>query len=135
MKNIYDLAKEITSKHTKIHLCEIESSAYWDAAQARQICYYLIRNNTKKSLKEIGQNLGNKDHATVLYGVRTINNLCDIDKKLKYLVDTIEFEFKSKMNYSFIDETTKYNKLFDVIEKIRRLHEKYFWKKVSEIYK
>ena len=39
----------------------------------RQVAMYLIRELTPLSLDEIGSYLGNRDHSTVLYGIKTVN--------------------------------------------------------------
>lgn len=39
----------------------------------RQICMYLARRLTKRSLGEIGSNFGGRDHSTVIYAVRQIS--------------------------------------------------------------
>jgi hypothetical protein len=45
----------------------------------RQVGMWWLKNNTKKSLRLIGEVFG-LDHATALYAVKTINNLIDTDK-------------------------------------------------------
>lgn len=44
--------------------------------QGRQFFYYIMKHKTKKSLAKIGMEF-NQDHATVLHGVKTIQNLID----------------------------------------------------------
>ena len=46
----------------------------------RQVGMWWLKNNTKKSLRLIGEVFG-KDHATALHAIRTINNLIDTDKE------------------------------------------------------
>ena len=48
----------------------------------RQIAAYLAKQLTKKSLQEIGQKLGNRDHATVIYSVSKLETLLQTDKEL-----------------------------------------------------
>lgn len=38
----------------------------------RYVAFYLAKNYTKKSLEEIGRVIGDKDHATVLHGLKYI---------------------------------------------------------------
>ncbi|MDR2686018.1 MAG: AAA family ATPase [Rickettsiales bacterium] len=40
--------------------------------RARQMMMFVLRSDTKLSLSEIGRLLGNKDHATILYGIKCI---------------------------------------------------------------
>lgn len=55
---------------------------------ARQLCYLFLRKYTMKSLNEIGA-IFNKDHATILYGVNTIQDQIDVYPELKRLNDDI----------------------------------------------
>lgn len=57
--------------------------------KCRQLCMYFVRKNTKLSLKEIGV-LFNRNHATVLFAIKTVKNLCDTDKAYKKNFDEIE---------------------------------------------
>jgi chromosomal replication initiator protein len=60
-----------------------------EIVQARQIAMYLSKQFTKNSLKSIGNQLGNKDHATVLHACRTVNNLMETDRLVKGQVDDL----------------------------------------------
>ena len=44
--------------------------AHW--AQARKECYWLLRKHTNLSLPAIGHVMGNRDHTTVLHGIRRV---------------------------------------------------------------
>lgn len=57
---------------------------------ARQIAMYFSKNLTKSSLALIGSLIGCKDHATVLHACKTVNNLCDTDKRFKFQVEEIK---------------------------------------------
>lgn len=48
----------------------------------RQMAHTLYYQFTKRSLEYIGKVIGNKDHATVLNSIRTVNNLRDTDKTI-----------------------------------------------------
>ncbi|MCL1822128.1 MAG: chromosomal replication initiator protein DnaA [Prolixibacteraceae bacterium] len=65
-----------------------------EIVQARQLTMYFSKNLTKFSLSNIGANIGNKDHATVLHACKTINNLIETDKIFKQYVDEIEKRLK-----------------------------------------
>ena len=56
----------------------------------RQICMYLARKLTNRSLEEIGAFFGGRDHTTVLYGERKIHHLVDRDPVFRGLVESIE---------------------------------------------
>ena len=61
-----------------------------EVVQARQVAMYLARKYTKNSLSSIGEQIGNRDHATVLHACKTITDLLDIDKGMRQSLDTIE---------------------------------------------
>ena len=56
----------------------------------RQIAMFFSKKYTKLSLSEIGKTLGNKDHATVLHAIKTVENLMSTDKTVKKDVMFIE---------------------------------------------
>ncbi len=51
-------------------------------ARPRQIAMYLAKNLTSRSLPEIGRQFGNRDHTTVMHGVRRIEELKAVDSQL-----------------------------------------------------
>lgn len=61
-----------------------------EIVQARQLSMYFSKQLTKSSLASIGQQCGNKDHATVLHACRTVNNLKETDKRFKTYVDDLK---------------------------------------------
>lgn len=54
-----------------------------DIVIPRQIIMFYSKSITNLTLAEIGEILGNKDHATVLHAVKTINNYLSINAKVK----------------------------------------------------
>lgn len=65
---------------------------------ARQLSMYLAKKLTDRSLKAIGANFGGRDHSTVIYSCRTVQDLMETDAILK---DTVsELERKVKMSLS-----------------------------------
>lgn len=73
-----------------------------DVAEKRQLWWYLCKNFTKASYAKIGSfgkdefDLGRWDHASVLHGVKVIQNLIDADKKFKPYYELIEKKLKHK---------------------------------------
>ncbi len=51
-----------------------------EVVEARQIAMYFYKKRTRLSLAQIGMQLGNKDHATVLHACKTVKNLSESDK-------------------------------------------------------
>lgn len=65
---------------------------------ARQLSMYLAKKLTDSSLKAIGANFGGRDHSTVIYSCRTVQDLMETDAIFK---DTVsELERKVKMSLS-----------------------------------
>lgn len=52
-------------------------------ARPRQMVMYLAREETDSSLPQIGKALGNRDHTTVMYGCRKIEDLMETDTSLR----------------------------------------------------
>jgi len=52
-------------------------------ALARQISMYLLRNDLKLPLMEIGRLLGGKDHSTIIHGVEKITKLLPVSEDLR----------------------------------------------------
>jgi chromosomal replication initiator protein len=50
-----------------------------DVALPRQVAMYLIREETSASLPQIGEELGGRDHTTVMYGCDKISDLMETD--------------------------------------------------------
>ena len=67
-----------------------------EIVQARQLVMYFAKEYTKSSLAMIGMHCGNKDHATVLHAVRTINNLLETDKQFRGYVKDLDKKIKVK---------------------------------------
>lgn len=59
-------------------------------AYPRQIAMYLCRKMTTRSLPQIGRYFGNRDHTTVLYAVRKLEDLISTDDVLKSDIDKVE---------------------------------------------
>lgn len=60
-----------------------------DIAYPRQVAMYLCRKLTEHSLQEIGKALGDRDHTTVMSGIRKIDTDKEANPTLKNTIDTI----------------------------------------------
>ncbi|MCX7872348.1 MAG: chromosomal replication initiator protein DnaA [Verrucomicrobiae bacterium] len=65
-----------------------------DIAFPRQIAMYLAREFTHLSTEVIGQEIGGRDHGTVIYACKVIRNRMDVDKNVKDLVHRLEWKLK-----------------------------------------
>ena len=60
------------------------------AVLARQLSMYLAKNYTNKSLKTIGETLGGRDHSTVIYSCKAVQDLMDTDPVFKKTVEELD---------------------------------------------
>ena len=65
-------------------------------AEARQVAMYLARTYTNTSLSVIGQSMGKRDHTTVLYACKTVQNQMDVDSTFKARIHTLESQIQQK---------------------------------------
>lgn len=56
----------------------------------RFLMFHLMKKFTKMSLKSIGQNVGGRDHSTVIHGLQSFQNMLDTDPEFKREVERIE---------------------------------------------
>ena len=61
----------------------------------RQIAIYLIREQTTKSLPEIGKIMGGKDHTTIMHAEKKISEMLKVDKYVKESVENIRTQLLS----------------------------------------
>lgn len=61
----------------------------------RQIAMYLARHYTPRSLPEIGRLFGNRDHTTVIHGIKMIERLRETDAELDADVRSLEAALES----------------------------------------
>ncbi len=64
---------------------------------ARQLGMYFSKQMTNFSLKAIGNQFGNRDHATVLHSIKTVNNLIDTDTLFAETVAKLEHELEHSL--------------------------------------
>ena len=96
---VNQLNKEITVENIKILVAEhfqvpIEKlggkTRKRSIVIARQLSMYLAKNLTNKSLKNIGNNFGGRDHSTVIYSCKAVQDLMDTDIIFKDTVAELE---------------------------------------------
>jgi chromosomal replication initiator protein len=64
-------------------------------AHARQVAMYLVKEQTQKSLPEIGEAFGGRDHTTVLHAVRKITEQRQHDEALNHAIHVLEQTLRS----------------------------------------
>ena len=82
--------QKLTAEHFRLKVVDIKSkNRSKPVLRARQMAMYLIKNHLDKSLVEIGQSFGGRDHTTVLNALRKtqseLNKNSDLRKDFEYL--------------------------------------------------
>lgn len=65
---------------------------------ARQLAMFLAKKLTDKSLKNIGEMFGGRDHSTVIYSCKTVQDLMETDVVFKDTVAELEKKIKMSLN-------------------------------------
>lgn len=91
-KNItLEKIQDVVSSYFKINITEIHSkSRKREVVQARQVTMFLSKKYTDHSYSHIGTMVGKRDHATVLYACKAIQDSLDIDKSFRLKMNDIE---------------------------------------------
>jgi len=72
------------AEHYTIKLSDLLSPRRARAvARPRQIAMFLAKDLTDKSLPEIGRKFGNRDHTTIMHGVKRVTQLCKDDPSIR----------------------------------------------------
>lgn len=87
------------SDYYDIRLADMKSSRRPKAiAFPRQLAMYLSRSMTGRSLSEIGEAFGGRDHTTVIHACHKIGRQLDIDKQLSATLSYLEKEIRQAHN-------------------------------------
>ena len=83
MDHVLD-TKSFVCSYYKISEADINSSSRkQQVAYARQMLMYVLRNHFNIQLQTIGDNLGDRDHATVAHGVDKIASMIKSNELIK----------------------------------------------------
>ena len=61
-----------------------------EIALPRQLAMYFAKEYTNSTFTKIGEEMGGKDHSTVMYACETIRDVSKIDKELKKYLKEIK---------------------------------------------
>ena len=75
-----EMIKEIVSNYFELDI--VRNTRKRQYVEARAMFYKLCREFTKLSLEEIGKQV-KRDHASVLHGIRSLNNWIEYDNRIK----------------------------------------------------
>ncbi len=86
----------VVAEHFKVPVEELsKSSRKQDVVMARQVAMYFAKQLTDLSLKVIGLQVANRNHATVLYSVSSIQDKIEVDKSFGALIRVLESKILS----------------------------------------
>jgi chromosomal replication initiator protein len=78
------------AEYYNIRIADMQSARRARAvARPRQVAMYLAKQLTPRSLPEIGRKFGGRDHTTVMYAIRKIEELRAIDPLLSEDIETL----------------------------------------------
>ena len=90
-----ELIQKTVADYYKIKVSDMYSKRRPNSiALPRQVAMYLAKETTQKSLPEIGELFGGRDHTTVLHGVRKIAALRATDAELNHALHVLEQTLK-----------------------------------------
>lgn len=88
--------QKTVADHFDIKIADMHSKRRMaNVAFPRQIAMYLSKELTQKSLIDIGNEFGGRDHATVLYAIKKINKERGQNQELNHTLHLIEQKLKS----------------------------------------
>jgi chromosomal replication initiator protein len=94
-----DFIQELVAEHFKVDVNKLQGKTRKRSIViARQLSMYLAKNLTDKSLKAIGANFGGRDHSTVIYSCKTVQDLMETDVIFKDTVSELEKKIKLSLN-------------------------------------
>ena len=85
-----DYIQKVVSDYFQLDVDTLQSKTRKrHVVQARQLAMFFAKKFTKASLANIGSQIGDRDHATVLHACKTVDNLVSTDKQFRKFVDDI----------------------------------------------
>jgi chromosomal replication initiator protein len=91
-----ELIQKTVADYYKIKVADMYSKRRPNSiAMPRQVAMYLAKEMTQKSLPEIGELFGGRDHTTVLHAVRKIRQHRSKDNELNHALHVLEQALKS----------------------------------------
>lgn len=83
--------KQLVAKHFELPIDKLHGKTRLrEIVIARQLSMYLAKTYTNSSLKTIGDSFGGRDHSTVLYSLKAVQDMMDTDIVFKDTVNALE---------------------------------------------
>lgn len=94
-----EFIQKLVAEHFKVPVDKVQGKTRKRSIViARQLSMYLAKNLTDKSLKAIGENFGGRDHSTVIYSCKTVQDLMETDTIFKDTVAELEKKIRLSLN-------------------------------------
>ncbi len=91
--------KNIVAEHHGIPVEKLKSkSRKREIVMARQVCMYLSKEMTRQPLKSIGSHFGGRDHSTVIYSCKSVQNLIETDTEFRHAMSHLEKKIAMSVN-------------------------------------
>ena len=91
--------QKLVAEHFKVDVSTLQGkNRKRSIVLARQLSMYLAKNLTDQSLKAIGDNFGGRDHSTVIYSCRTVQEMIKTDIYFKDTVSELEKKIRMTLN-------------------------------------
>ena len=88
--------KERVCEHFNLKVSQIESRTRTQKiAHARQVAMFLACELTGKSNVQVGLNIGNRNHATVIHAIKHIKDMMEVDEETRQDVDELRSVLKA----------------------------------------
>lgn len=90
--------KQIVADYFKVTISDLAARRWTKSTSLpRQMAIYLSRKHTNRSLKEIGAHFGGKDHATVVYAVRRVEELAKRQEYVRSQLETLNRHVRQRL--------------------------------------
>ena len=85
-----DDVKQCVCEHFNLKIAQLDSrTRTQQIAYARQVAMYLSSELTDKSHVQIGVNIGNRNHATVIHAIKQIKDMMEVDERTRQDIDAL----------------------------------------------
>jgi chromosomal replication initiator protein len=90
-----EFIQQLVAEHFKVPVDKLhQETRKRSVVIARQLSMFLAKKLTNKSLKAIGEIFGGRDHSTVIYSCKAVQDLMDVDNLFKDQVGELEKKIK-----------------------------------------
>ncbi len=94
-----EFIQQLVAEHFKVSVDKLHhETRKRNVVIARQLSMFLAKKLTNKSLKTIGENFGGRDHSTVIYSCKAVQDMMDTDMIFKDTVAELEKKLKMSLN-------------------------------------